>query len=133
MRKKEEKATMARMLEASGRKDSGATADEVGDGVATETPTPTKTRRLSGKQPVPTIDVDNIEPKTAKPPSTAKPPCCSVERSRSQVLCRTGIRGAGQSHSIKYGEGQKYADEDAALIVAREWVIAEKKKRGFLP
>lgn len=140
---KEEKAKMMRMIEASGREDPGAiagkvgeqdhaaTADKVGDGVGAVTPTetPAKRRRLKGKQALGEVAA-YTPPKPEKP---SKPPSCSVERSRSQVLFRTGLSGAGQSTAIAYGKGEKYADEHAALAVARELVIEMKKKRGLLP
>lgn len=46
----------------------------------------------------------------------------SVERSRSQVLCRTGYRGAGQSTTFKFGPGQAFASEAAAVARAKEWL-----------
>eukprot|EP00969_Alexandrium_andersonii_P211330 9333516-Alexandrium_andersonii.AAC.1 len=33
-------------------------------------------------------------------PVDAKKPHFSVERTRGQVMCRTGLKGAGQSHAI---------------------------------
>ena len=42
------------------------------------------------------------------------PPRVDVERSRSQVLCRTGFRGAGQSCGIRYGPGEAHRTEAAA-------------------
>ena len=41
----------------------------------------------------------------------AKPPSYSVERSRSQCMCRTGLQGAGQSHRIPYGEDEEAKTE----------------------
>ena len=155
---KEEKARMVQMIEASGRqdpgaiadnvgdKDPGATADRVGDGVGAVTPTetPSKRRRLQGKQAVrdiasptnprevtPPIPPSGSVEMATKPRQSFKPPSYCVERSRSQVLFRTGLRGSGQSTAIPYGVGQIYADEHAAQAVAREWVILEKKKRGL--
>ena len=54
-------------------------------------------------------------------------PFVSVERSRSQVLCRTGLRGAGQSWVLKYGRGKEYRDEAAAVKAARAWLAGVKK------
>ena len=42
----------------------------------------------------------------------------TVERSRSQVLCRTGLRGPGQSWIIKYGQGHSCRTEAAAVTKA---------------
>ena len=49
-------------------------------------------------------------------------PGFAVERSRSQVMCRTGLRGVGQSHRIGLGEGEAYDSEESAVAVARAWV-----------
>ena len=143
---------MVQMIEASGRqdpgaiadnvgdKDPGATADRVGDGVGAVTPTetPSKRRRLQGKQAVRDIasptnpkEVTRPIPPSGSVEKPPKPPSYCVERSRSQVLFRTGFRGSGQSTSIPYGVGCIYADEHAAEAVAREWVIAERTKRGL--
>lgn len=45
-------------------------------------------------------------------------PYFNVERSRSQVMCRTGLRGPGSSFAIKYDEG----GEAAAIKKAQKWV-----------
>ena len=45
----------------------------------------------------------------------------SVERSRSQVLCRTGKKGPGQTVAMKYGDGKPYRNQDAAVAAARKW------------
>ena len=54
-------------------------------------------------------------------------PCISMERSRSQVLCRTGSRGVGQSWTLKYGPGQAYRDEAAALKAAKAWLAGVQR------
>ena len=54
-------------------------------------------------------------------------PCISMERSRSQVLCRTGLRGSGQSWTLKYGPGQAYRDEAAALKAAKAWLAGVQR------
>ena len=56
------------------------------------------------------------------------PPHISVERSRSQVLCRTGRRGKGQSFTLKFGAGQKFMTEDQAYAEAESWLIAERHR-----
>ena len=74
-----------------------------------------------------------VEPKPKTKTTTKKvmPPCCQVGRSRSQVPFRMVFCGAGQTTAIPYGKIYKYADEHAALIVAREWVIALKKNKDI--
>ena len=61
-----------------------------------------------------------------------QPPGFSVERSRHQVLGRTGFRGAGQSTRFIYGgPGKAYASEKAALAAAKKWVANERAKQGL--
>ena len=60
-----------------------------------------------------------------------KPPSFSVERSRSQALCRTGLRGPGQSHRIPYGPGRDCPTEAAAVRQANAWVMALRVTRGL--
>ena len=48
-------------------------------------------------------------------------PTMSHEGTRSQYLCRTGLKGSGQSHAIKYGEGHGMTKEEAQAS-AKEWV-----------
>ena len=112
---KEEKARMAKMIEASGRNDTGAIADKVGDkdpgatvGTAIPTETPTKRRRLTRKQTVGEI--------AAYPKPTPEQPLWRRSRPEKQ---------ATWSLLFPYGKEQKYADE----AVAREWVIATPKKK----
>jgi len=45
----------------------------------------------------------------------------SVERSRSQVLCRSGKKGDG-SIPLQYGKGKIYPDEAAAVQAAKKWL-----------
>ena len=54
-------------------------------------------------------------------------PCISMERSRCQVLCRTGFRGPGQSWVLKYGPGKTHRDEAAALKAAQAWLASVKR------
>ncbi len=66
--------------------------------------------------------------KLEKTPVTVSPngifkakPAMSHEGTRSQYLCRTGLKGPGQSHAIKYGEGHGMTKEEAQAS-AKEWV-----------
>ena len=56
-----------------------------------------------------------------------KRPCFSVERTRSQVMGRTGQGGPGSSKAFKYGKGQAYPNEAAAVKAAELWVESELK------
>ena len=64
--------------------------------------------------------------KTAAEPAPSSQPRkkakFSVEHSRSQIMCRTGLRGPGQSHAIPFGKGTPYKNAEAAKVKAREWV-----------
>ena len=53
-----------------------------------------------------------------------KSPGYSVERSRNQVMCRTGKVGAGQCHAIKFTKG----GEKKAIEKAKEWVKAAMRE-----
>ena len=52
-------------------------------------------------------------------------PSFSIEWSRSQVLCRTGMRGAGQSLALPFEE---YGGSDKAIAAAKRWVAKQTKK-----
>jgi Zn-dependent peptidase ImmA (M78 family) len=60
-----------------------------------------------------------------------KRPCYSVERSRNQVLCRTGL--GGPNSTFKFAYGPKHATcktEAAAIRLAEKWVADELKRQG---
>jgi hypothetical protein len=65
--------------------------------------------------------------KQAKDAKGGKPPSMSVEWTRNQVLCRTGLVGPGQSVTLSFKDGGK----DAAIRKGRKWVAQESKRRGF--
>ena len=46
----------------------------------------------------------------------------SIERTRTQVMCRTGLGGPGSTTAMKYGKGQKFNNEAAAVAAAENWV-----------
>ncbi len=52
------------------------------------------------KRPASTIDGDGEEL------TRFSPPCWGNERSRLQIMCRTGFRGLGQSHRITYDDNK---------------------------
>jgi len=53
-------------------------------------------------------------------------PSYSVEWSRDQVLCRTGLKGAGQSVSYKFADYG--GSSDKAIAAAKKWVATQTKK-----
>ena len=71
-----------------------------------------------------------------EPPSTEKVrfqmPHFGHEQSRSQFMCRTGFRGKGETETLKYGPGQKYANEAVARATAKEWVHHQFVVQGLL-
>ena len=73
-----------------------------------------------------------IAPKAAAARNKGRGPSFSVERSRSQVLCRSGIDGKGGSIRIPYGMGKECVNEHRALIKAREWLAEERSKFGLI-
>ncbi len=55
-----------------------------------------------------------------------KPSWC-FEQSRNQVLCRTGLRGKGQSEYFKFGGDSGRTEEEAQVLAENrvaEWVKA---------
>ena len=61
----------------------------------------------------------------------AKRPYFSVERSRSQIICKTGLGGVGSCHRIAFGDGKACRDEETAVKRARVWVAQQRKERGL--
>ncbi len=53
-------------------------------------------------------------------------PFYGIEHTRFQVMCRTGLKGPGQSHKIPFNGNQANA-----IRLANEWVRNEWKKRGM--
>ena len=54
-------------------------------------------------------------------PKSARP-SFAVERTRSQVLCRTGLKGPGNSLAMKYGPSSQYKTENEAREAAAAWM-----------
>ena len=77
------------------------------------------------------VDASSGSKTAAKEKDLATKPFFSVERSRDQVMCRTGLGGPGSSLKMPYGKGAKYASEAAAVKVAMVWVEKEKKRQGL--
>ena len=57
-------------------------------------------------------------------------PHFGVESTRSQIMCRTGLKGPGQTHAIKFG-GTSGRPKAKALAEAAAWVKAERKRFGI--
>ena len=55
-----------------------------------------------------------------------KPPSFQIERTRSQVVYRSGLAGKGQTKSIKYNTE---AEQRTAIATAGKMVAAERKRR----
>jgi hypothetical protein len=72
-------------------------------------------------------DKDDEQP---NPNIVAKPPYFTIERTRGQAMCRTGLGGPGSSHKISFGKGKSVPNEAAAKAAARKWVQAELKRQG---
>jgi predicted lysophospholipase L1 biosynthesis ABC-type transport system permease subunit len=60
-----------------------------------------------------------------------KAPSLTIERSRNQIMCRTGLGGPGSTEKFAYGKNCKFASEGHAKAAAIKWVQAAKKKRGL--
>lgn len=60
-----------------------------------------------------------------KPPK----PAYAVEWSRNQVMCRTGMKGPGQSTAIKFSDHG--GSSDKAIAAAKKWVRKQEKKLGI--
>ena len=69
---------------------------------------------------------DATPPKEANPASvrSKKKRCCGLEheKSRSQFLGRTGLKGPGQSVQFKYGPCHKYKSIEDAKVAGVEWL-----------
>ena len=60
--------------------------------------------------------------------SEAAPAKCAkahyhLEKSRGQVLCRSGVKGKGQSVALKFGAGEFYCNAGEAIAAAEEWLL----------
>ena len=79
-------------------------------------------------KPVVKATTKKFKPKE-KPVSAAKPPHWAWEATRGQIMCRTGLTGAGQSHSIKFKGSRNSADAKRAEKEANEWVRVQSRKK----
>ena len=103
------------------------------DRAAAETPELNKKRRICTKTaPKPSVSavVATVEP-ADKPVDHGAPggvkvkfdkPTVSSDSRKSQVVCRTGFRGPGESKCMKYGEGMAYSTRELAREAAVEWL-----------
>ena len=75
------------------------------------------------------MKIDKATPKKKTDPVKAKAnsgerfsqPCYSIEWTRNQIMCRTGLRGAGQSHRIIFGT-RDVPTFAVAQKIADKWV-----------
>lgn len=54
-------------------------------------------------------------------------PTFCIEKSRKQVMCRTGLKGSGQNHAITF---KSAGSEAKAIKLAKVWVADQVKKHG---
>jgi len=87
---------------------------------------------------VPIEGVNNKRPRVADAEGVSsgkadagKKPYFAVERSRNQVMCRTGLGGPGSSHKIPYGPKEKAKTEAAAVAMGKVWVNHQMELRGI--
>ena len=65
----------------------------------------------------------------APPASAAARPMWSYEWTRSQIMCRTGLKGPGQNHGIRWGPACDCKTSEDAKKRAEAWLKGELKKR----
>ena len=66
-----------------------------------------------------------------KPTKKSNKPFFGVERTRSQVMCRTGQKGPGTTYAIKWVPTQACKNEEEATAKAEEWVRKQMVKEGL--
>ena len=49
-------------------------------------------------------------------------PKFSIEWSRNQIMCRSGLRGPGESQKIRWGSGEECANMKSAQKLANKWL-----------
>ena len=67
-----------------------------------------------------------VNKKQKLPPSKAEAPSWSVEHSRMQVMCRTGLGGPGSTKAIKFGPGLQHRSQASAVTAAKAWLASYK-------
>ena len=77
---------------------------------------------------------EGVHDKVMRKPAAAKSkkPGLCLERTRSQVMCRSGLGGPGSTKAIKYGPGAPFKSEEDALRAARIWLAQETKRQAGL-
>ena len=77
---------------------------------------------------------EGVHDKVMRKPAAAKSkkPGLCLERTRSQVMCRSGLGGPGSTKAIKYGPGAPLKSEEDALRAARFWLAQETKRQAGL-
>ena len=84
----------------------------------------TKSQPLPGKH----VKQGGVQKAKHEHKGEGKPPSISLERSRSQFLCRTGFHGPGQTKTITFNS---CGGEAKAKKKAEAWLTKTKKDRGI--
>ena len=58
-------------------------------------------------------------------------PCAGLERSRTQVMLRSGFKGIRQTKALGFGPKGPFACEADAVAAGKEWVQAERARQGL--
>ena len=78
-------------------------------------------------------DASSPSEKTFKQPASAPVKAFfAPERTRCQIMARTGLGGQGSSKRFKYGDEEDYAKEEAATVAAQKWVDELNRARGLM-
>jgi hypothetical protein len=94
--------------------------------------TPEKPQTPNAKHKEHTPKTSNRTPDKKQNKAIAvKRPFFSLEKSRGQLMCRTGVGGAGSTYQISFGACKKYTSESAARAAAERWVRGECARRGI--
>ena len=56
-------------------------------------------------------------------------PFLSHEKSRAQIMVKTGKGGVGSSKRFAYWQGGEYATKAVAMEAAKEWLVSERKRQ----
>ena len=85
--------------------------------------------KSKAKEPQPKKKVQKPASKSEAKKPVSKNPSVNVERSRNQVLGRTGLIGPGQTKTFSFNV---YGSEEKAMKEANKWLQNEKKQRGIV-
>ena len=85
--------------------------------------------KSKAKEPQPKKKVQKPASKSEAKKPVSKNPSVNVERSRNQILGRTGLIGPGQTKTFSFNV---YGSEEKAMKEAKKWLQNEKKQRGIV-